>query len=112
MRRALVVAGYVAAGILNTWLGLYLASLMDFSGLPASLPHSPACGDLGQCDLPASSIALLMAVLLLPTAVHGLAGFIRERTGPQAVQVHVRFIVSLVVGTIAFYALLRALYGV
>jgi hypothetical protein len=112
MRRALVVAGYVVAGILNTWLGLFLASLMDFSGLPALISRSEACGDLGQCDLASSSIAALTTVLLLPTAAHALVGFLNGRKGPAGASEHMRFIALLMVSTIAFYALLRALHAV
>jgi hypothetical protein len=112
VRRFLYVCCYGALGLLSTWLSLYCVSRLNFSFLPAAIRATGGCGDYGQCDTTLWVDIAFLAHLFLPTLVHLVVGYHHEKLLGKRIKYHVCTAVILLLGTMVFYASLRALHAI
>lgn len=80
MKRIALVAVFAVLGLLSTWSGLFLASRIDFTALVGERERiRSGCWEIDHCNVSSGYIALALGVLLLPTLVHGVVGYVLAR---------------------------------
>jgi hypothetical protein len=105
MKRAFTVMLFGLCGLFATWTSLWLAARIDWRKLPwrmISIPRADGCYEIDHCPMPWYAGFLMLAYLLLPTAIHVVAGW-RLGGRQAAIGLQAIALLALLVGTVGFY---------
>lgn len=110
VKKALPAAGFAAMGLASSWLALRAVESVDWSELTYRWPAG-RCRELDHCGVPWYGVALFVSILLLPSAVHAVAGWRLAATGASVRRFGLTALV-LFVGTALFFVVARLASGV
>lgn len=97
-------------GLASSWLALRAVESVDWSELTYRWPAG-RCRELDHCGVPWYGVALFVSILLLPSAVHAVAGWRLAATGASVRRFGLTALV-LFVGTALFFVVARLASGV
>lgn len=76
MRKTVITSLFVLLGFISTWAGLFTSSRINYSAVLGDAHRiRNGCWELDHCDVPWWYLVLIVGVLLLPTLIHGTAGY-------------------------------------
>lgn len=105
MRKAVVAGLFILLGFISTWAGLFASSRINYSAVLGDAHRvRSGCWELDHCDVPWWYLGLIVGVLLLPTLIHGAAGYRLAKRNANPSHFAVAVIV-LFAATCLYYAL-------
>src|SRR4051812_17467395 len=110
MKKVFSSAGFAALGLIASWAAVRIVESVNWSGLTYRWPEG-RCWELDHCAVPWYGVLLFFGFLLLPTIVHGLAGWRLGASGASLPRVGIK-VTLLFAGTLAFFVIGRFASGV